>query len=216
MKLFLDSANITDIRNINDYGVISGVEANLSSIAREGRGFTTVISEIARTIDGTVFAGVVSPEHEKMTLEAHELTKLGKRLEIQIPMCAEGLKTIKILKKDGVRTNCTLIFTTAQAHLAALAGASYINISVGGLYDSGINGVKVIASTSELFRLCGIDCEIVASGLHSPLHVMDCARAGAHIAIVSPDVVMQMTTHPLTTTGMEKFTSDWDELFSKL
>lgn len=216
MKLFLDSANVKEIREINDYGVVRGVATNPSLIAREGREFTGIVSEIAEIVDGTVFAGVVSPGRDKMILEAHELIKLGNRLEIQVPMCAEGLKAISTLKKEGVRTNCTLVFTAAQALLAVLVGASYVTAFIDRLGDSGVDGVKLIADIAEIFRQSGADCEIVASGLQSPMHVVECAKAGAHIVAVPPQVVRQMIGHPLTDDGVRKFAADWEELFSRL
>lgn len=216
MKLFIDTANIEAIKEANDYGIICGVTTNPSIIAKEGRDFTEVISEIAGIVDGVVFGEVISMEHEKMVEEAHELVKVNKKIEIKIPMCAEGLKAIKILKKEGIRTNCTLIFSAAQALLAARAGASYVSPFVGRLDDIGATGVDLIADIAEIFALHEIDCEIIAASTRSPLHVIDCAKVGAHIATVPPAVIQQMIGHPLTTAGLERFMKDWEGLLAKL
>lgn len=216
MKLFIDTANIDAIREANDWGVICGVTTNPSIIAKEGRDFTEVITEIAGIVDGVVFGEVISMEHEKMVEEAHELVKINKKIEIKIPMCAEGLKAIKILKKEGIRTNCTLIFSAAQALMAARAGASYVSPFVGRLDDIGATGVDLIADITEIFAVHSIDCEIIAASTRSPLHVIDCAKVGAHIATVPPAVLSQMIGHPLTTAGLEKFMKDWEGLLAKL
>lgn len=216
MKLFIDTANIDSIKEANDYGVICGVTTNPSIIAKEGRDFTEVITEIAGIVDGVVFGEVISMEHKKMVEEAHELVKINKKIEIKIPMCAEGLKAIKILSKEGIRTNCTLIFSAAQALLAARAGASYVSPFVGRLDDIGATGIDLIADIAEIFAVHEIDCEIIAASTRSPLHVIQCAKVGAHIATVPPAVIQQMVGHPLTTAGLEKFMKDWEGLLAKL
>lgn len=217
MKLFIDTANIAAIKEANDYGVICGVTTNPSIIAKEGRVFEEVLAEITKIVpDGVVFGEVISLEHEKMVAEALELVKLGKNLEIKIPMCAEGLKAIKILKSKGIRTNCTLIFSAGQALLAARAGASYVSPFVGRLDDIGATGLDLIADIAEIFAVHDIDCEIIAASTRSPLHVIECAKLGAHIATVPPSVINQMISHPLTTSGIERFMQDWEGLQAKL
>lgn len=216
MKLFIDTANIAAVKEANDFGVICGVTTNPSIIAREGRNFIEVITEIAGIVDGVVFGEVISMEREKMVSEAHELAKISDRLVIKIPMCAEGLKAINILKKENIRTNCTLIFSAAQALLAARAGASYVSPFVGRLDDIGSAGVDLIADIAEIFAIHDIDCEIVAASTRSPLHVIQCAKAGAHNATLPPAVLRQMIDHPLTTVGLEQFMKDWEDLLTKL
>lgn len=218
MKIFIDTANIAAIKEANDYGIISGVTTNPSIIAKEGRVFEEVLAEITSIVpDGVVFGEVLSLEHEKMVEEALELVKLGKNLEIKIPMCAEGLKAIKILKSKGIRTNCTLIFSAAQALLAARAGASYVSPFVGRLDDVGSDGLTLIADIAQIFQMYDdIDCEIICASTRSPLHIIECAKLGADIATIPPAVIQQMIGHPLTTSGIDKFMKDWDALQAKL
>lgn len=217
MKIFIDTANIAAIKEANDYGVICGVTTNPSIIAKEGRVFEEVLAEITSIIpDGVVFGEVLALEHDKMVAEALELVKINKNLEIKIPMCAEGLKAINILKTKGIRTNCTLIFSAGQALLAARAGASYVSPFVGRLDDIGATGLDLIADIAEIFAIHEFDCEIIAASTRSPLHVIECAKAGAHIATIPPAVITQMISHPLTTAGLEKFMKDWEDLQAKL
>lgn len=216
MKLFIDTANIAAIKEANAYGILSGVTTNPSIIAKEGRDFTETVKEIVSIVDGVVFAEVISMEHEKMVEEARELVKISPQISIKIPMCAEGLKAISLLKKEGIRTNCTLIFSAAQALLAARAGASYVSPFVGRLDDIGATGVDLIADIAEIFAIHEINCEIIAASTRSPLHVIQCAKAGAHIATIPPTVIQQMLSHPLTTAGLERFMADWDALLAKL
>lgn len=216
MKLFIDTANIDAIKKANSYGILSGVTTNPSIIAKEGRDFKETITEILSIVDGVVFGEVISLESDKMVEEAMELVKINKRLEIKIPMCAEGLKAINILRQEGVRTNCTLIFSAAQALLAARAGASYVSPFVGRLDDIAATGIDLIADIAEIFAIHNIDCEIIAASTRSPLHVIQCAKLGAHIATVPPNVIEQMIGHPLTDIGIERFMKDWDGLMEKL
>lgn len=216
MKLFIDTADVAAIKEANEYGVICGVTTNPSIIAKEGRDFTEVITEIAGIVDGVVFGEVISMEHGKMVSEAHELAKISDKLVIKIPMCAEGLKAISILKKEGIRTNCTLIFSAAQALLAARAGASYVSPFVGRLDDIGSTGVELIEDIAEIFAIHEIGCEVIAASTRSPLHVIQCAKAGAHIATLPPAVLRQMIGHPLTDLGLERFMKDWEDLLARL
>jgi transaldolase len=216
MKLFIDTANIDAIKRANAYGILSGVTTNPSIIAKEGRDFKETITEILSIVDGVVFGEVISLDAEKMVEEARELVKINKRLEIKVPMCAEGLKAINILHGEGIRTNCTLIFSAAQALLAARAGASYVSPFVGRLDDIAATGIDLIGDIAEIFAIHNIDCEIIAASTRSPLHVVQCAKLGAHIATVPPQVIEQMIGHPLTDIGIARFMKDWEGLLEKL
>lgn len=217
MKIFIDTANIEAIKEISAYGIISGVTTNPSIIAKEGRVFEEVLAEITEIVpDCVVFGEVLSLEHEKMVEEALELVKINKNLEIKIPMCAEGLKAIHILKQKGIRTNCTLIFTAGQALLAARAGASYVSPFIGRLDDIGTDGLELISDIAQMFSNYNMDCEIIAASTRNPLHVIECAKMGADIATIPPKVIQQMINHPLTTSGIERFLKDWEGLQAKL
>jgi transaldolase len=215
MKLFIDTANVEDIRKANDLGVICGVTTNPSLIAREGRDFTETVREIASIVDGPIFAEVISLDHEVMVKEAAELVKIHKNIVIKIPMCAEGLKAVKILTAQGIKTNVTLIFSAGQALLAAKAGACYCSPFVGRVDDIGWSGVDLISEIALIFNIHGIKTEIIAASIRMPTHVIECAKAGAHIATVPYNVIMQMIEHPLTKSGIEKFLKDWDNAFNK-
>lgn len=215
MKLFIDTANVDEIRKANDLGVICGVTTNPSLIAKEGRDFKEVVKEITTIVDGPISAEVVSMERGKMVREADELTKIHSNIVIKIPMCEEGLKAVKILSAKGVRTNVTLIFSAAQALLAARAGASYVSPFVGRLDDVGEEGVNLVADVREIFSIHGIETEIIAASIRNPIHVIACARAGADIATVPYKIILQMIKHPLTDAGIEKFLKDWETVPQK-
>lgn len=214
MKLFIDTANVDEIRRANDMGIISGVTTNPSLIAKEGRDFKQVVTEIAEIVDGPISAEVISLKEEEMVQEAIELSKIHKNIVIKIPMCEEGLKAVKKLKEKNIKTNVTLIFSVNQALLAALAGASYVSPFAGRLDDVGNSGMDVIRDIAKVFNLYKIDCEIIAASIRHPMHVTEAALAGAHISTVPFDVIKKMISHPLTDKGIEKFLADWDK-FSK-
>lgn len=216
MKLFIDTANTADIRKANDLGVICGVTTNPSLIAREGLVFEEVIKEITEIVDGPISAEVIALESDKMVEEALELAKIHPNIVIKLPMTADGLKTTKILTAKGIKTNVTLIFSAAQALLAARAGATYVSPFLGRLDDIGSCGMNLVAEIAEIFEIHGIDTEIIAASVRSPLHVIDAAKAGAHIATVPYGVIMQMMKHPLTDSGIERFLADWESLEQKL
>ena len=209
MKLFIDTANVDDIRAANDLGVICGVTTNPSLIAKEGKVFADVVKEITQIVDGPVSAEVISLEAPKMVEEARELVKIHKNIVIKIPMCLEGLKAVKILASEGIRTNVTLIFSAAQALLAARAGASYVSPFLGRLDDIGQPGIALIKDIAEIFMLHGIETEIIAASIRNPIHVLDAAKAGCDIATVPYSVIKQMVGHPLTTAGIDRFLKDW-------
>lgn len=214
MKLFIDTANVEEIRKANDMGVICGVTTNPSLIAREGRDFIEVVKEITSIVDGPISAEVISLEADKMVAEAKELCKKinNPNLVIKIPMCQEGLKAVKQLKALGVKTNVTLIFSAAQALLAAKAGASYVSPFVGRLDDVGRVGMELIEEIAEIFEVQNIDTEIIAASIRNPIHVTDAAKAGSNIATVPYKVICQMTEHPLTTAGIARFLKDWESV----
>ena len=212
MKLFIDTANVEEIRQANDMGIICGVTTNPSLIAKEGRDFIEVVKEIASIVDGPISAEVISLEADKMVDEAVELyNKIGNpNIVIKIPMCAEGLKAVKILSAKGIKTNVTLIFSAAQALLAAKAGASFVSPFVGRLDDIGRTGMELIEQIAEIFEIHGIESEIIAASIRNPIHVTDAALSGSHIATVPYKVFEQMLKHPLTDSGIEKFLQDWE------
>ena len=216
MKLFIDTANTEEIRKANDLGVICGVTTNPSLIAKEGLVFEDVIKEITSIVDGPISAEVISLEADKMVEEAIELAKIHPNIVIKIPMTTEGLKATKVLSSKGIKTNVTLIFSAGQALLAARAGATYVSPFVGRLDDIGQNGMDLVADIAEIFDIHGITTEIIAASIRSPLHVIDAAKAGADIATVPYKIILQMTKHPLTDNGIERFMKDWEGLTQKL
>lgn len=215
MKLFIDTANVQDIREANDMGVICGVTTNPSLIAKEGRDFVEVVKEITTIVDGPISAEVISLEADKMVEEAKPLAQIHKNIVIKIPMCAEGLKAVKKLKELGIKTNVTLVFSAAQALLAARAGAAYVSPFLGRLDDIGSIGMTLVEEIAEIFDIHGIDTEIIAASIRNPIHVIDAARAGCDIATVPPAVIKQMINHPLTKIGIERFLKDWESVPSK-
>ena len=215
MKLFIDTANVEEIRKANDLGVICGVTTNPSLIAKEGRIFEEVVKEITSIVDGPISAEVISLESEKMVEEALELVKIHPNIVIKLPMCIEGLKAVKILSAKGIKTNVTLIFSATQALLAARAGATYVSPFVGRLDDVGQEGINLISEVAEIFNIHGIETEIISASIRNPIHVTSSALAGAHIATVPYKVIEQMTKHPLTDAGIAKFLKDWESVPNK-
>lgn len=212
MKLFIDTANVEEIRKANDLGVICGVTTNPSLIAREGRVFKDVVTEITTIVDGPISAEVVSLEHEKMVEEALELAAIHKNIVIKIPMIEEGLKAVKILSAKGIKTNVTLIFSASQALLAAKAGATYVSPFVGRLNDISSRGNELVETIHNMFEKHGITTEIIAASIRSPEDVVDAALAGADIATIPYKIIVQMTKHPLTDAGIERFLKDWESV----
>ena len=212
MKLFIDTANVEEIRKANDLGVICGVTTNPSLIAREGRVFKDVVTEITTIVDGPISAEVVSLEHEKMVEEALELAAIHKNIVIKIPMIEEGLKAVKILSAKGIKTNVTLIFSASQALLAAKAGATYVSPFVGRLNDISSRGNELVETIHNMFEKHGITTEIIAASIRSPEDVVDAALAGADIATIPYKIIVQMTKHPLTDAGIEGFLKDWESV----
>ena len=210
MRFFVDTADVDQIRKANDMGVICGVTTNPSLIAKEGRDFIEVVKEITTIVDGPISAEVISLDHEGMVKEARELAKIHKNIIIKIPMTPEGLKAVKILTAEGIKTNVTLIFSAAQALLAAKAGATYVSPFIGRIDDIGSDGMELIEEIVDIFNVQGIETEIIAASIRNPLHVTHAARIGCDIATVPFNVIMQMTKHPLTDIGIERFLKDWE------
>ena len=212
MKFFIDTANVEEIRRAADMGIIVGVTTNPSLIAKEGRDFVETVKEIGTVVDGPISAEVVSLNGDEMVAEAKALyEKIGNpNIVIKIPMCAEGLKAVKQLTALGIHTNVTLIFSSSQALLAAAAGATYVSPFIGRLDDIGFDGMELIEEIADIFRIQGIDTEIIAASVRSPLHVAEIARTGCDIATVPYKVFEAMTKHPLTEKGIERFLADWE------
>ena len=210
MKLFIDTANVAHIREANDWGVICGVTTNPSLIAKEGRDFIEVVKEITSIVDGPVSAEVISEDAAGMVEEAKPLAAIHKNIVIKIPMTLEGLKATKILTSLGIKTNVTLIFSSSQALLAARAGATYVSPFLGRLDDIGMDGMNLILEIVDIFRRHDIPTEIIAASIRHPIHAIQAARLGAHISTVPHNVLAQMSKHPLTDSGIERFLKDWE------
>ena len=210
MKLFIDTANVAHIREANDWGVICGVTTNPSLIAKEGRDFVEVVREIASIVDGPISAEVISTEAGGMVEEALPLAKIHKNIIIKIPMTLEGLKATKELTARGIGTNVTLVFSAAQALLAARAGATYVSPFLGRLDDIGMDGMNLILEIVDIFKRHEIATEIIAASIRHPIHAIQAARLGANISTVPYATLMQMAQHPLTDSGIERFLKDWE------
>ena len=215
MRFFLDTANVDYIREANEMGVICGVTTNPSLVAKEGRDFNEVIKEITEIVDGPISGEVVSEDAEGMIKEGREIAAIHKNMIVKIPMTAEGLKATKVLSKEGIKTNVTLIFSATQALLAANAGATYVSPFLGRVDDISMIGMDLVRDISEIFSVHGIKTEIIAASVRNPIHVIEAAKAGADIATVPFNLVEQMIKHPLTDQGLEKFKADWEAAFGK-
>jgi len=209
MKIFIDTANVEEIREAASWGILSGVTTNPSLIAKEGRDFKTVVKEITEIVDGSVSAEVLSDDAEGMIAEARELSQIHPNVTIKIPMTEEGLKAVSVLSKEGIETNVTLIFSANQALLAARAGATYVSPFVGRMDDIANDGVELVKDIAEVFAIFGIPTEIIAASVRTPMHVLQCAKAGADIATIPYGVLKKMFKHPLTDKGLQQFKDDW-------
>lgn len=215
MKFFIDTAKVEEIKKANDMGVICGVTTNPSLIAKAGRAFEDVIAEIASIVDGPISGEVkaTTVDAEGMIKEGREIAAIHPNMVVKIPMTVEGLKAVKVLSAEGIKTNVTLIFTANQALLAARAGATYVSPFLGRLDDISTAGIDLIQDIVQIFDNYGLETEIIAASIRNPIHVTDCALAGAHIATVPYKVIEQMTKHPLTDAGIEKFQADYRAVF---
>ncbi len=215
MRFFIDTANTEDVKKANDMGIICGVTTNPSLIAKEGRDFVEVIKEITSIVDGPISGEVkaTTEDAEGMIAEGREIAAIHPNMVVKIPMTVEGLKAVKVLTAEGIRTNVTLVFSAAQALLAARAGATYVSPFLGRLDDISMPGIDLICDIMDIFKEHGIETEIIAASVRNPIHVIDCAKAGADIATVPYSVLVQMVKHPLTDQGIEKFKADYKAVF---
>ncbi|WP_377887402.1 fructose-6-phosphate aldolase [Alkalihalobacillus sp. R86527] len=212
MKIFIDSANLNDIKEAFDMGVVSGVTTNPSLVVKENVDFHDRLREITNLVKGSVSAEVVSMKAEDMIEEGKQLANIAPNITVKVPMNQEGLKAVKAFSELGIKTNVTLVFSSNQALLAARAGASYVSPFLGRLDDIGHNGLDLISEISDLFAVHGIETEIIAASIRHPLHVSEAAHRGADIGTMPLKVVLQMLEHPLTDKGIDKFLSDWNEV----
>ncbi len=217
MKFFVDTANVDDIRKANEMGVICGVTTNPSLIAKEGRDFKEVIKEITSIVDGPISGEVkaTTTDAEGMIKEGREIASIHPNMVVKIPMTVEGLKAVKVLAAEGIKTNVTLVFSANQALLAARAGATYVSPFIGRLDDISTNGIQLIQDIAQIFEIYGLETEIIAASVRNPIHVTECALAGADIATVPYSVIVQMTKHPLTDAGIAKFQADYKAVFGE-
>ena len=217
MRFWIDTANVEDIRKANDMGVICGVTTNPSLIAKEGRDFNEVIKEITSIVDGPISGEVkaTTVDAEGMIKEAREIAAIHPNMVVKIPMTAEGLKAVKVLSAEGIKTNVTLIFSANQALLAARAGATYVSPFLGRLDDISMSGIQLIRDIVVIFENYALETEIIAASIRNPVHVTECALAGADIATVPYPVIEQMIKHPLTDRGIEKFQADYKKVFGE-
>ena len=211
MKIFIDTANIDRIKEINDWGILDGVTTNPSLIAKEGKDLKTIVTEISKIVDGPISAEVMSMDADGMVAEGRELAKIHPNINIKLPMCVESLKATKVLSSEGIKVNVTLIFSAQQALLAAKAGAAFVSPFVGRLDDIGIDGTGLITEISTIFNNYGIQTEIIAASIRNPIHVSIAAQAGCDIATIPYNVLKQMVAHPKTTEGIEKFIADYNK-----
>ncbi|HFK0746337.1 TPA: fructose-6-phosphate aldolase [Listeria monocytogenes] len=210
MRFFIDTTNVEEIKKANRMGFIAGVTTNPSLVAKEGRDFNEVIQEITSIVDGPISGEVVSLEADEMIAEGRVIAKIHPNMVVKIPMTGEGLAAVKVLTEEGIKTNVTLVFSATQALLAARAGATYVSPFLGRLDDIGDDGLVLIRDIADIFEIHGIPTEIISASVRHPIHVIECAKAGADIATVPFKVFEQMLKHPLTDSGIDKFLADWE------
>ncbi len=216
MRIFLDTANVSAITKFVDMGILDGVTTNPTLIAKENRDFLSVVTEILRVVPGPVNLEVVSQDSEGMVREGKELASLGPNVVVKCPMTSEGLVAVRKLRKDGINTNITLVFSANQALLAAKAGATYVSPFIGRLDDAGNEGMKVVEDMVQIFRNYEIQTQVLVASIRHPVHVVEAAKIGAHVATMPPDVLDKMVNHPLTDVGLKRFLEDWTKAGLKL
>ena len=209
MKFFLDTAIVEEIKWAAKLGVVDGVTTNPTLIARSGRKFEEVVKEITEIVDGPISAEVVSLNAEEMIKEAREVAKIHKNIVVKIPFIEEGVKAVKVLSEEGIKTNVTLVFSANQSLIAAKVGASYVSPFIGRIDDTGARGMNVVEETVEIFENYGYETQVIVASIRHPLHVIEAATVGAHIATIPPAVLKKMLVHPLTDKGVKNFLEDW-------
>jgi transaldolase len=215
MKIFIDTANLDQIKEINSWGILDGVTTNPTLVAKEGCDFETRVRDICQVVDGPISAEAVSMNAEGMIKEARELSKMHKNIIVKIHMTDEGLKAVKVLSKEGIKTNVTLVFSPNQALLAAKAGATYVSPFVGRLDDISHDGMDLVRDIVTIFRNYGFKTQVIVASIRHPVHVTEAALAGAHVATVPYDVLKKMLKHNLTDEGIQKFLKDWEKVPKK-
>ncbi len=216
MKIFLDTANLASIKSFVDMGILDGVTTNPTLVAKEGADFLEIVSQIIRIVQGPVNLEVVAQQADGMVREGRDLASLGANVVVKCPMTGEGLVAVKRLKKEGISTNVTLVFSPNQALLAAKAGASYVSPFIGRLDDAGYEGMKVVEDTLQIYRNYEFETQVLVASIRHPVHVVEAAKLGAHVATMPPDVLDKMVKHPLTDTGLKRFLDDWAKVGLKL
>lgn len=212
MKFFIDTANLQEIRKANELGLLDGVTTNPTLVAREGRDFEELIKEICKIVDGPVSAEVISVEAEGMVKEARQLAKLADNIVVKIPMIYEGIKATKILSKEDISTNVTLVFSPLQALIAAKAGATFVSAFIGRLDDISSVGMGIVEDIVAIYENYGFETEVIVASIRNPVHVLDAALIGAHIATIPFKVLIQLAEHPLTEIGLDRFLADWKKM----
>ena len=218
MRFFIDTANVEEIREANEMGIISGVTTNPSLIAKEGKDYMTTLKEITEIVDGPISGEVKASTTDAagMIAEGREIAKLHKNMVVKIPMTVEGLKAVKVLSSEGIHTNVTLIFSASQALLAARAGATYVSPFLGRLDDISTDGIALIQDIEDIFQMYpDIDTEVICASVRHPMHIVECAKTGADIATVPYKVLLQMVKHPLTDIGIARFQKDYEAVLVK-
>lgn len=210
MKIFIDTANIDEIKEINQWGILSGVTTNPSLIAKEGRNFIETIAEISKIVNGDISAEVISTDTEGMLNEARKLNTINDNIVIKIPMTEEGIKAVKILSEDGIKTNVTLVFSSNQAIIAAKAGATYVSPFIGRLDDIGYEGIKILEEIVDIFKINNFKTEIIAASIRNSTHVKECSKLGVDIITIPYNILKSMLYHPLTDKGLKLFLDDWE------
>jgi transaldolase len=212
MKIFVDTADLDEIRELASWGVIDGVTTNPTLVARSGRSFKEIVEEIFDIVDGPISLEAVSTKAEDLIKEARKLSKIHKNVAVKIPMTPEGLKAVKVLSKEGIKINVTLVFSANQALLAAKAGATYVSPFIGRLDDIGQEGMQIVEEIMDIFDNYNFKTQVIVASIRHPIHVIQAARYGAHIATIPPKVIKQMVKHSLTDVGIERFLKDWEKV----
>ena len=212
MKIFVDTADLDEIRELASWGIIDGVTTNPTLVAKSGRAFKEIVEEIFDIVDGPISLEAVSTKAEEIIKEARKLSKIHKNVVVKIPMTPEGLKAVKVLSKEGVKTNVTLVFSANQALLAAKAGATYASPFIGRLDDIGQEGMQIVEEILDIFNNYDMETQVIVASIRHPIHVIQAARLGADIATIPPDIIRKMVKHSLTDVGIERFLKDWEKV----